>query len=971
MLCTSPSTLAALTKPNNSPADVRARISKIITEGKTVVLSSAELDDPSIREQLPQLLEEIAQEQGTQTCVGPSIPGHTLLGEIGQGGMSTVYLARQDKLGRHVAIKIAPSWLGSNERAQQMLLQEAHTMARLRHPNIVVIHDIINVNEAIAISMDWVDGRTLASLLRTLPDRTHPDDMQLLRVTLGTKAGSTSHFADTPHRHFAQLIRDIARATQVVHDNQLLHLDIKPSNVLVRRDGTPLLADFGVTRDIRLETSYTRTFAGTPVYAAPEQLRRNDKKIGPHTDVYSLGITLYEALARTQPLKDMDMGSIAGFIESGSMPKLSRYGTISRDLENIVHKAISPEPENRYRTASELADDLSAYLEDRPVRARPLRLSQRIRRRVHHEPWKAGLALALSVALPLAAGLGIYLAMQWPSIEAAEAAYSQIQADGYKHEAYQLWLTNQEKPSQAIELLKQATTLDPSGSSVACLLALANEEGWQVASTAVEDYEQDYPSLGMRLFAKKVAERRSFFSDEEVSELRNSDAISDLYLVALDQSFRAHDDKLETSAALAQQYLEEASFRAEGDPLLLGLIGWFAARAQDRERFDSSVRSTWQRWPHDAMALAWGALSIEQIDSDRAKQLARKIIDAMPREPRGYELLAAAESRTGRHQAATEILAEASTANLKTPITHHLALRLRAANGDTQAVIERRQQAEDDRDILAQLHAQESDQLEPKLELIQKILAMPTPSPRMLAAAFFNAMQDQSWNDKLWARHAELYPERRRIHTARFFSLVKRKDYISAAELGKDFESPINQIEVLAPWQTRCFLLARDYEQLVRSARRWSKVGQSAREAFFYQAIGHARLHQHDLASQQISRCLHATAEGKSWYVQALLEDALLRCATDTPEHLRDPDLAMTRMREFEERNPALERPHEGPWTRRIRGEVLLANGQIDRAIEQFQLGLRKRQRREVIAPEDYRDQLTKALARAKARKKR
>lgn len=940
-------------------------------QGKTVVLSSAELDDPDLRERLPHLLEDLLETQSPAQPDGPKIPGHTILGEIGQGGMSTVYLARQDKLGRHVAIKIAPSWLGYGERARRMIEHEAHAMARLRHPNIVVIHDVIEIDATVAISMEWVDGRTLASLLAALPNQPHPDDVKILQEALGTDAEDSSKQATDPHRHFAQLIREIAVATQVVHDNKLLHLDIKPSNVLVRRDGTPLLADFGVTREIELDTLQTKTFAGTPVYAAPEQLRRNDPKIGKSTDVYGLGITLYEALARQQPLRQMDLPSIADFIESGAMPRLSRYGQISRDLENIVHKAISPEPENRYQSAGELADDLTAYLEHRPVTARPLRLGQRIRRWARNEPWKAGLAVTLTLALPLLAGLGIYLATQWPSIEAANIASRQTKADQLKHEAYQLWLTNQTSPKSAINALKQATELDPSGTSVACLLTLAKEEGWHVASEILAEQTEREPSLGLQFFAKKVAERRCFFRDDELAQLRLSDSVGDLYFAALDQVFRAHDDHLETSAARAQKLLEEASFRAQGDPLLLGLIGWFAARAEHADRFDSVVRTIWRRWPTDAMALAWGPISIEPQDPDRAKQLARQIIQQIPTSPRGYELLAGTEYRTNdTPDAALQVLADAREVALSAPISQRLVTRLQAANGDEQAIAEQLTQARSDNDLITQLHTSRDDP-ESRLRAMEQILEAPEPTPSMLSEAYFMARDNEDLQDKLWTKLCELYPQRRIAHPARFTTLVKRRDYAEAAALGRDFTIPLHMCEMLSPWKARCFLVTRDYEELVRCSERWALVEHKVDEASFYQAIGYSRQGIYDLATQRIALCLHASSEGKSWYVQALLEDAFLRCAPDVPQSIRDHDWAMTRLREFDKRNQSLQRPHEGPWTRLIRGEVLLANGQIDEAIEQFEKGLQKRQRREPIAPSDYRAKLTDALARAKAQKQR
>ncbi|MGK0156075.1 MAG: serine/threonine protein kinase, partial [Neolewinella sp.] len=767
-----------------SPAEVRARLNEDLANGKTIVLSSQELDDPSLREQLPQLLEDLSRSQLQNTHGGPRIPGHTMLGEIGQGGMSTVYLARQDNLGRHVAIKIAPRWLGGGDRARRMLVQEAHAMARLSHPNIVVIHDIIDVDDTFAIAMEWVDGRTLTSLLRTLPPHPCADDMTLLRAALGTPTDEQDNFESNAERHFARLIRDIARATQTVHDNDLLHLDIKPSNVLVRRDGTPLLADFGVTRDISLELDQTRTFAGTPVYAAPEQLRRDDKNISPRTDIYSLGVTLYEALARTQPLQGMDLPAIVRCIESGAMPPLSQKVQVSPDLENIVHKAIAPEPEHRYATATEFANDLDAYLEHRPVVARPLRPMQRVRRWARNEPWKAGLAGTLAVVLPLIAGLGIYLAVQWPSLVEADINSDRIQANRLKQDSIQRWLIHDLQTSDAIAALEEAAKFESTDSAIACILALANEEGWQHASDAIAKHANpNQPSLGMELFAKKVAERRSFFNKDEVEALHSSGKAGDLYLVALDQAFRARDDHLETSAKLAQTYLEDASLGAPQDPLLLGLIGWFAVRAQDFERYESSVRTMRSRWPNDPVALAWGSLAIEQTNSDRAKQLARDIIKMMPQHSRGYELLAGAEFRGKNAEAAMQALDRSKQAKAAPPISEALVLRIRAANGDQEAAQLRLELAQRRNDLSMELHSAKA--VDPGLlkSLIHKIAEQPDPSPMALEQAyqFGMAIDYEGWTSPKnrsteistpsWLRYRDLYPDRKCILQFRFIQV--------------------------------------------------------------------------------------------------------------------------------------------------------------------------------------------------------
>src|SRR5690606_85096 len=236
------------------------------------------------------------------------------------------------------------------------------------------------------------------------------------------------------------------------------------------------------------------------VYAAPEQLRRDDKNIGPRSDVYSLGVTLYEALARCQPLQGMDLPGIVKCIESGAMPRLSQKVEVAPDLENIVHKAIAPEPEHRYQSAAEFAADLAAFLEHQPVTARPLGLLQRTRRWARNEPWKASLAGTLLIMLPLIAGLGIYLAQQWPTIAAADAETQFARASLLKQEAYQRWLVKELPTDAALAVLEEAIALDSGKTSIACLLALANEGGWQQATDAIARHvKSDHTILGFEL----------------------------------------------------------------------------------------------------------------------------------------------------------------------------------------------------------------------------------------------------------------------------------------------------------------------------------------------------------------------------------------------------------------------------------------------------------------------------------------
>ena len=954
-----------------TPDAIRARLADDIAAGKTVVLSTRELDDPVLRRELPGMLEELSREHHAATSGGPQIRGYTMLGEIGQGGMSTVYLARHESLGRHVAIKVAPKWLGGGARARVRLVQEARAMARVNHPNIVVIHDIIDVDDTFAIAMEWVDGRTLASLLRALPGDPRPDDMAVLRSALGAHQtddppdSQDAHPEDSTTRHFVRLMHEIALATQAVHEKGLLHLDIKPSNVLVRRDGTPLLADFGVVREISPELTQTRTFAGTPVYAAPEQLRRDDAVIGPRTDVYGLGVTLYEAIARSQPLRALDLAGIVQCVETGGMPRLSEKVAVPPDLENIVHKAIAPEPEHRYATPQALADDLLAFLEHRPVQARPLSRAQRLRRWARNEPWKAALAITLAIMLPALAGLGTYLALQLPRLERIEREERLQQANRLKQEAYQRWFTGARTARMCTDLLHQAMKLDPGDTSLACLLAMENEHGAQGVLGLLDEHADVVErNLGMRLYAAKSRAGRSFFNEHELAQLRGSTAPADRYLLALDRMFRAHDTFDESDFDESRAMLDEASLLVDSDPLLFGLQAWALARGGDHDRFEATVRAIASRWPDDVMVRSWIGLCIEEFQPERAKKLAAELIEDAPRHARGYEALVGAHYRTHAYDEALALRHKAADAGITSRELDDFERLIAIANGDLDAARELLQL--DDRvTVKRRLRLTRLIDESRGTELAEAYLAEDNPSPHTLTAVYkFGDQHDlPAVRDRAWQLHRKLYRDRTALHTHVLPRLYQQRDFEHAAELVRELTLRARWCDRHAPFLVRILLYQRDWRDMRRHALRWHEHGEQRREAAWFAGLAETRLGNYREASSLFGEAIHATVAKKSWYVQALLEDALLRCSPQSPEEIRDPELAALRLRRFEERNPLLQRPHAGPWTQFIRAEVAFANGDREAAIEAAETGLRMR-RREVLAPADYKARLRDALER-------
>lgn len=960
-------------------AALRARLTADIAAGRTVSLAAEDLADPEIRRRLPKLLEEL-----TAAAPPPSpvrIPGYTLLGEIGHGGMSTVYLARQDALDRHVAVKIAPKWLAGDKRMQQRLLQEARAMARLSHPNIVAIHDILEIDDTVAIAMDWIDGRTLTALLAELPPQPDAHDMQRVGDALGTPA-SAGPLGTNAMRFFVRIVRDIALAVHHVHAAGLLHLDIKPSNILVRRDGTPLLADFGVVREIDVASTNTRTFAGTPVYAAPEQLQRADARFGPHTDVYGLGMTLYELVARSQPLRQLGITRVLHDVIGGRIPALAKQTHVPTDLANIVHKAIAPEPPRRYASAEALADDLTAFLEHRPVSARALSRAQRLRRWARNEPWKATLAAVLLVLVPTLAGLGAYVQFQMPRIAKAVREERRARASDLKQAAYQDYFVTHCVDGEPSRMLLDAMDCDPGASSLACLLAMAHEEGLPLAADLLATWRDTVGQhLGLRLFADKVASRRAFFVADELAQLRTSTDPIDKYVLALDRLFFAEDRSDEQAYQDAEERLDEATLMAGLDPLLVGLRLWAAGRTVRPGLHATLVRAIRARWPDDMRMLSWIYYSLEPIDRPAAVAVAEALRRQDPRHPASWEMLAGECVRRGDWAGAVAQVEQARSAGVT---SHHLDMHylMAVARRDSKAATKSLQ------DMPAEMMTEAR-----RLQLLrladptaaerrrEEVLATPGASRQVLRFVYFDASEHDhiDHSDRAWQRYRENYPDRRSLFLSRFGEMRNRQDSAQAAQLLADITIPLQA--TTTHWQQICSMLvtAHDWASLARHAGRWHDLADAAArpEAAFYQALAAQRLGNLESVGPLLAIALSVRNDEKQWYATALVEDAWFRVDPKSPPAFRDPAQAARRMAEFDafvarrsERSERSERSKpkpkpipQGPWVNLVRAEVLFANGDRTGAIAAAERAGRFRGA-EPQAPDDWSTRVVEALER-------
>jgi tetratricopeptide (TPR) repeat protein len=325
----------------------------------------------------------------------PIVPGYEVLAELGRGGMGVVYQARHTALKRLVALKMIRAGDYASTEELVRFQREAEAVARLRHPNIVQIYEVGEVRGSPFLSLEFVEGGSLAR-----------------------------HLGGTPQspRLAAGLIATLARTIHAAHQSGVVHRDLKPANVLLgcKPAATPTAAgsnevtdltfeafepkisDFGLAKHLDADSNQTQSGAivGTPSYMAPEQAQGRGKEVGPAADVYALAAILYELLTGRPPFKGTTVrDTLDQVCTREPVPPTQLQPKVPLDLETICLKGLRKDARQRYVTAQDLADDLQRWLAGRPVLARPVPAWERAWKWARRRPALAGLAAAILVAL--------------------------------------------------------------------------------------------------------------------------------------------------------------------------------------------------------------------------------------------------------------------------------------------------------------------------------------------------------------------------------------------------------------------------------------------------------------------------------------------------------------------------------------------------------------------------------------------
>ena len=344
---------------------------------------------------------------------------------LGTGGMGIVYQAIQVSLNRRVALKVLPPGLTqNNEVAVERFHREAQAAAKLHHTNIVAIYAEGDENGTCYYAMEMIEGQSLDQIIDDFravkSGKAEPGDLIAIEslvsqerpdlkgpVRSDSKTTLSLSRGNSLQRHFdtiARLIADVADALDYAHSKNIIHRDVKPSNLMLGKDGRLTLMDFGVARMLEDQAiTITGSYIGTPHYMSPEQITDGGDKLDHRTDIYSLGVTLYELLTLELPFVGDNQEQIITQI-LGKEPRRPRQldDRIPVDLDTICCKAIEKEANRRYQTAGEFAEDLRRYINRYTIRAKrsgPVdKIIKFVRRHKLPVAMAAGIVLASTVA---------------------------------------------------------------------------------------------------------------------------------------------------------------------------------------------------------------------------------------------------------------------------------------------------------------------------------------------------------------------------------------------------------------------------------------------------------------------------------------------------------------------------------------------------------------------------------------------
>lgn len=398
-------------------------------EARSVFKTDDREPEVSTAAQDPELFFEFRDDRGEE--FGRRIGEFTLLKEIGRGTMGVVFLARQERTDRLVALKLLAPLKHKSPTARERFRREVAALGRLHHRNIVSILLAGDIENVPYFAMDLVCGVQMDTVLATLKDK---DPLtitgRMVEEQIGEKIPEylkplAESFSPLPRPTGFEIFArpyievacrfaiQLAEALEHAHTQGVMHRDVKPSNVLIELDGTCRLSDFGLAREMGTASlTQTGELVGTPYYSAPEQIAGKRMGLDLRADIFSLGVTLYELICLKAPFQGETAEQVFSQILVKDPAPIQKFNPgVPKDLATIVYKCLEKDPDHRYQKAGELAEDLKAFLDFRPIKARPVGpIKNTVKLIRRHKLVSAALSVALIAILVLA---GYMIKVKW------------------------------------------------------------------------------------------------------------------------------------------------------------------------------------------------------------------------------------------------------------------------------------------------------------------------------------------------------------------------------------------------------------------------------------------------------------------------------------------------------------------------------------------------------------------------------
>ncbi|MEM7205548.1 MAG: protein kinase [Planctomycetota bacterium] len=550
---------------------------------------------------------------------------YRLMEQIGRGGQATVHLAEDLRLRRRVALKVYPHATTLGDRALQRLRREAEIVAKLDHAGICPIFEIGEARGVPYIAMPFVQGEPLSQHIADARRERGADgsagavslpDPDAGPADAGKPTRSRVERSSSTKRELEKVLRlmeSAARTVQAAHAAGVVHRDIKPGNIMVTASGEPVILDFGLAHEEGSEV-LTRTgdVLGTPTYMAPEQVR-GDRGIDHRVDVYALGATLFECLTLRCPFESATLDGLYHEILSRPHADPRRLNpTLPVDLKVVLDTALEKDPDRRYQSAQDLAEDLRRLRQNEPILARPVGNLERLRKWAGRNPALAG---SLGAALLfLSVGLvGTSLALREAIAQRDRAEQQARRADDRAADARRLFRTARETASFVVRQVSSRLERETGTSGVRS--ALLQEAYDRLAALVDERSDDPAVQLELALTNNQLAELAMELGDDAGARPHAAAALA----VSERLVEAAPDDDVPPQESLCFSLLVMADLeRKTGD---LASATAAAERATEVARRIATRRPTEQHQHRLAEALnVAGSLALETRDLEAARR---------------------------------------------------------------------------------------------------------------------------------------------------------------------------------------------------------------------------------------------------------------------------------------------------------------------------------------------------------------